>query len=101
MPATVLMQTQPKDLKTNRSTLSAMSSVSNASNFSTATKKTFDRDDVEKLNHYLDENLMPNDPTSRLSRNNKSSRGSNISNATSIASTKTLSSIHEKPWKPC
>ena len=63
---------------------------------SSASKKTFDRDDIEKLNHYLDENLMP-DPTSRLSRNTKSSR---VSNAASTTSTKTLTSIHEKPWKP-
>lgn len=86
-----------KDVKTTRSIASAFSSGSLMSNVSSATKKTFDRDDIEKLNQCLDGNLITNDPTSRLSRGVKSSRNST---AASVSSVKTLTSIHEKPWKP-
>lgn len=83
----------PKDSKSSR----AMSSVSNTSYMSSASKKAFDREDIEKLNGYLENDLVTNNPTSRFSRNSKSSR---ISNAESSASNRTLTSIHEKPWKP-
>jgi hypothetical protein len=81
---------------------SASSVTSNSSNISNVSKKTFDRDDIEKLNYYLDENLMANDSTSRYSRasTNKSSRSTTVSNANSVASNRTVASIHEKPWKP-
>jgi centrosomal protein CEP41 len=86
--ATTKKQDMSSSNRTNRSDMSISSNISNTS------KKTFDRDDIEKLNHYLDENLMP-DPSSRLSRNTKSSR---VSNAASNASTKTVTSIHSKPF---
>jgi centrosomal protein CEP41 len=90
-------------LNSNRSLSSSMSNMSNFSNNSTAqmavaaTKKnTFERDDIEKLSEQLEKNLMPHDMHSRMS--NRSSR---VSNAGSVASsTRTLNSIHEKPWKP-
>lgn len=85
-----------KDVKSTRSIASAISNGSVMSNLSSISKKTFDRYDIEKLNQYLDENLMPNDQTSRLSRA-KSSRNSTVG---SVSSVKTLTSIHEKPWKP-
>jgi hypothetical protein len=85
-----------KDPKTSRTISSAMTSVTSRSNASTITKKNFDRDDVEKLNQYLEESLMPNDACSRLSRNSKSGRGTT---AYSVSSAKSLASIHEKPFK--
>ena len=83
-----------------RALVSAMSNATNMSSMSTATKRTFDRDDVEKLSQYLDENLMPHDAATRLStRNNtQSSRYSTTGSMASIRSN--ASSIHEKPWKP-
>lgn len=88
-------QSSSRDPKTNRSVVSAISNGSVMSNMSSATKKSFERDDIEKLNQYLDENLIPNE--SRQSRAGKSSRSTN---AGSVSSVKTLTSIHEKPWKP-
>lgn len=88
----------PKDIKTGRSVASAMSSVSTLSNMSSATKKTFERDDIEKLNSFLDNELMPTNATSRFGRNTAAK--STISYAESSASNRTLTSIHEKPWKP-
>lgn len=85
----------PKDIKTGRSVASAASNVSGLSTFSTASKKTFDRDDIEKLNKYLDDSLMANNTTSRMTKGAKST----ISTAASMSSVKTLQSIHEKPWK--
>lgn len=98
---------KPSDTRSSgRALVSAMSNATNMSSMSTATKRTFDRDDVEKLSQYLDENLMPHDPATRLSRNTRtgmqtadqSSRYSTTGSTASIRST--LSSIHEKPWKP-
>ena len=91
----------PKDQKSQRLANSAMSSVSSRTNYSagtSTTKKNFDRDDVENLNHYLDELLMP--PSNRLasSRGGSSTRASNVT-AASNASVRTLTSIHEKPFK--
>lgn len=86
-----------KDSKsTTRSVASAISNGSMMSNISTLSKKTFDRDDIEKLNSYLDNSLMPNDQMSRMSRAAKSSRQST---AASVSSVKTLTSIHEKPFR--
>ena len=85
-----------KDAKTSRTINSAMSSATARSNMSSMTKKNFDREDVEKLNQYLEEILMPNDAASRLSRASKSSR---LTTAASVSSVKTLASIHEKPFK--
>jgi centrosomal protein CEP41 len=101
LPAYFALPT-PKDQKTGRSISSSVLNSSNASNItnrSYATKRTFDREDIEKLNQHLDENLMPSDSLSRMSRNTKSSRNSTISNV-SLASNKTATSIHDKPWKP-
>lgn len=93
-----LLKPDPK-VNTSRSVLS---SVSGMSNFSTASKRTFDRDDIEKLNGFLENELVGPKSNARYgSRAGKeSSRVSTISKADSIASNKTLTSIHEKPWKP-
>ena len=87
-----------KDLKgrQTQSTMSLNTNRSNISNMSSASKKNFDRDDVENLNHYLDEILMP--ASNRLSSSRGSTRASNATNA-SLASQRTLTSIHEKPFK--
>lgn len=98
---------KPSSVASGRALVSAMSNATNMSSMSTATKRTFDRDDVEKLSQYLDENLMPHDAATRLStRNtrtmggadNQSSRYSTTGSMASIRSN--VSSIHEKPWKP-
>ncbi|RMZ98237.1 centrosomal of 41 kDa, partial [Brachionus plicatilis] len=93
-----LLKPDPK-ANTSRSVLSSVSAMSN---FSTASKKTFDRDDIEKLNGYLENEILGPKTNSRYgSRASKdSSRISNVSKADSLASNKTLTSIHEKPWKP-
>ncbi len=87
-----------KDTKSMRSANSAMSSVSSRTNYSTTStiKKNFDREDFENLNHYLDEILMPT--SNRLANSRGSTRASNITVA-SNATTRTLTSIHEKPFK--
>lgn len=81
--------------QTQRSMHSAMSGMTNRTNMSTATKKNFEREDVESLNHYLDEILMP--ASNRLSSSRGSTRASNAT-VGSNASIKTLTSIHEKPF---
>jgi len=67
-----------------------------------ATKKDFDNIDIEKLNQYLEQILLPNDAVSRLSRNSNSSYIS--SNRSAMSSTMTnlskSSSLHSQPWKP-
>lgn len=114
VPASFMVKT-PKpsgaSSMTNRSVLSAFgggdySNINNNNN-NYPLKRTFDHDDIEKLNSYLEESLLLNDATSRLSRaTNKSSRMSAVSNGTatttnaSVSSARTLTSIHEKPWKP-
>ena len=91
---------KPNDTRSGRALVSAMSSVSNASNMTSATKRTFDREDVEKLNQYLDENLMPHDQASRLRSKNSTASSSRYTNTGSMTSVRSLNSIHEKPWKP-
>lgn len=86
-----LLKPDPK-ANTSRSVLSSVSAMSN---FSTASKKTFDRDDIEKLNGYLDNELLGPKTNSRYG-----SRASKDSSRFSTVSNKTLTSIHEKPWKP-
>lgn len=65
-------------------------------------KKDFDNTDIEKLNQYLEQILLPNDAVSRLSRNSNSSYIS--SNRSGMGSTMTSlsksSSLHTAPWKP-
>ncbi|CAF0732433.1 unnamed protein product [Brachionus calyciflorus] len=94
-----LLKTDPKST-TSRSVMSSSSAMSN---FSTASKKTFDREDIEKLNSYLENELIGPGTSSRYGSrvsNKDSSRISTISKADSMASNRTLTSIHEKPWKP-
>jgi centrosomal protein CEP41 len=90
---------------TSRSQMkSSMSSAS--STYSNISKKTFDRYDVEKLNEFLDADLLGRNPNSRLTgRKSHSCAGSQaggppLSSAASVSSVRTLTSIHEKPWKP-
>ena len=87
-----------KDAKTSRTNPSSF--MNSLPNLNKSLKNSFDKDDIEKLNHYMEESLMSSDLTSRLSRNTKTSRASVTTKASSLASVKTLSSIHEKPWKP-
>lgn len=83
-----------KDSKsTTRSVASAISNGSIMSNISSLSKKTFDRDDIEKLNSYLDNSLMPNE------RGRLTAKSSRQSTAASVSSVKTLTSIHEKPFR--
>lgn len=84
-----------KDPK-GRTTQSSMSLASTRTDMSQSLKKNFDRDDVENLNHYLDEILMPS--TNRLASSRGTTRASNATNA-SIASQRTLASIHERPFR--
>ncbi|CAF0799211.1 unnamed protein product [Didymodactylos carnosus] len=63
-------------------------------------REHFTSDDIEKLTNELDLNLLPSDSGSRLSR--ASTMASKQSSRSSIASQRSnVSSIHEKPWKPC
>lgn len=72
----------------------SQSAMTNRTNMSTASKRNFDRSDVENLNYYLDEILMP--PSNRLANSRGSTRASNATQASSV---RTLTSIHEKPFK--
>lgn len=96
IPAHLLKSDTKSTSRSVSGSMSAMSSFSNAS------KKTFDRDDIEKLNSFLENEVLASSVSSRYgSRANKdSSRVSTISKADSMASNKTVTSIHEKPWKP-
>lgn len=91
-----------KDSKSSRfantgmSNLTGRSGMSGMSGMSTATKKNFDREDVENLNYYLDEILMP--ASHRLASSRGSTRVSNAT-AASSQSVKTLTSIHERPFR--
>lgn len=88
-----------KDSKSTRrmdSADSRLSYFSLGSNRSTLLKNNFDRDDVERLNFYLDEILMPS--ASRLASSRNSTRNSNVTTG-SMTSVRTLNSIHEKPFR--
>jgi centrosomal protein CEP41 len=79
---------------TNRSTISSLSN-------STAYKKRFERDDIEKLNQYLEQSLMPHDQRYNSRMSLKSTRTNNNNDVVSVASsTRSVTSIHDKAWKP-
>ena len=59
-------------------------------------KNYFNDTDLEKLNFYLENLLLSNNASSRLSRNSNSDRKSTYSSA----SIDSKSSIHSQPWKP-
>jgi len=67
-----------------------------------ATKKDFDHNDVEKLNQYLEQILLPNDAVSRLSRNSNSSYISSSRSAagSTMTNLSKATSLHSAPWKP-
>ena len=93
----------PKTPGNQRNLISSASSEYStaSSNISNVSKKTFDRDDIEKLNQYLDENLIGSETQSRYGGSRASTqKSSRASQAASIASNRTITSIHEKPWKP-
>ena len=89
-----------KDQKSTRRMDSAASTYSfnsmGLTNRPVDLKNSFDRDDVERLNFYLDEILMPT--ASRLASSRNSTRNSNITTG-SMASVRTMNSIHEKPFR--
>ena len=91
-----------------REAISSMSNASLASHASSLNKKRFERDDIEKLNQYLEGTLMPHEQrySSRMSTAGKSSRHAHScvdrsEHGGSVASTaKTVAtSIHEKAWR--
>lgn len=97
LPASYASKPEPKSQRIANSAMSSVTSRTNYTSGTNTTKKNFDRDDVENLNHYLDEILMP--ASNRLALSSRgSTRASNFS-ATSNASVKTLTSIHERPFK--
>lgn len=84
---------------------SAMSNRSSAASsyMSGASKKTFDRDDIEKLSAQLNKNLLPIERYSRLASGGRANSDAGMSSKASVASVatqRTLASIHEQPWKP-
>lgn len=96
--------TQPVKTKDGKTPLytpknppTALSSMSNVS-ISSNQKREFDKDDIEKLNYYLEKSLMPHDQrfTSRMSKATNRSTADVASNI----STKSTVSIHDKAWKP-
>jgi centrosomal protein CEP41 len=66
-----------------------------------ANKTSFEPSDIEKLEAYLDQNLIPDDAGSRLSRTTSTNSMSTRSNVPSSASTtiSNATSIQSKPWK--
>nr|XP_006823488.1 PREDICTED: centrosomal protein of 41 kDa-like [Saccoglossus kowalevskii] len=62
-----------------------------------ACKTEFSNDDLEKLDQHLDENLIPQDTGSRLSR--ASTRATSNASMSSINTSRSTSSIHSNPWK--
>ncbi|XP_077983599.1 centrosomal protein of 41 kDa-like isoform X2 [Glandiceps talaboti] len=62
-----------------------------------AYKIMFDGDDLDKLSAALDENLIPQDTGSRLSR--ASTRASSTASGSTVNTARSTSSIHSSPWK--
>jgi hypothetical protein len=59
---------------------------------------SFTSNDLDRLNFFLDNSLLLNDTSSRLSRSsNNSDRKSTYSAASNLSK---ASSIHSQPWKP-
>jgi centrosomal protein CEP41 len=85
--------------KENKSTRGSMTSMSNSSAFSNASdlnKKKFDKDDIERLNFYLEGSLMPHEQRFNSRMSSKSSR--TMQDNVSVVSNKTMTST--TVWKP-
>jgi hypothetical protein len=63
------------------------------------TREQFTNHDIEELNTQLEQNLLPKDSGTRLSRaqTQSSKQSSRMSNASERSN---LSNISDKPWKP-